>query len=158
MECVKSYIDFGVVEGVILFVGGNLWLDKGGGWFVELMCFVDVENGMCIVQEEIFGFVLVVIFFDDDEDVICIVNDSFYGFFGGVWLGNFDRVMVIVKCICMGNVSVNGGVLMSGDLFFGGYKQFGVGCVWGIEGIEEYFEIKVIVWWDQFVGFVVKIR
>lgn len=66
--------------------------------------------------------VLVVIFFDDDEDVIWIVNDSVYGLLGGVILVNFDCVMLIVKCICIGNVSVNGGVFMSGDLLFGGYK------------------------------------
>jgi aldehyde dehydrogenase (NAD+) len=38
------------------------------------------------------------------------------------------------------------GMCIAGDLPFGGYKASGVGREWGVEGIEEFLESKVIAW------------
>jgi aldehyde dehydrogenase (NAD+) len=146
MERVKGYIDLGVQEGARLIAGGNLRPDKGGGWFVEPTCFVDVTNDMRIAREEIFGPVLVVIPYEDEEDAIRITNDSEYGLSGGVSSGDFDRALRLASRIRAGSVSVNGGMCIAGDLPFGGYKMSGVGREWGIEGIEEYLESKVLAW------------
>ena len=146
MERVKAYIDLGLQEGATLIAGGNLRPDKGTGWFIEPTCFVDVNNTMRIAQEEIFGPVLVVIPFEDDEDAIRIANDSPYGLCGGVWSGDLNRAMKIAKRIRTGTIGVNGGAPISGELPFGGYKQSGIGRAWGVEGIEEYLETKLIGW------------
>ncbi|WP_157222432.1 aldehyde dehydrogenase family protein [Novosphingobium sp. AP12] len=146
MMRVKGYVDLGVEEGATLLAGGNLRPDKGDGWFIEPTCFVDVTNDMRIAQEEIFGPVLVVIPFDDDEDAIRIANDSIYGLSGGVWSGDRERALRVAKSIRTGTVGVNGGTPINGDLPFGGYKHSGVGRAWGIEGIEEYLETKVIAY------------
>jgi aldehyde dehydrogenase (NAD+) len=146
MERVKSYVDLGVREGATLLAGGNLRPDKGGGWFIEPTCFVDVTNDMRIAQEEIFGPVLVVIPFDDDNDAVRIANDSIYGLSGGVRSGSLERAMRVAGRIRSGTISVNGGAPINGDLPFGGYKHSGIGRAWGIKGIEEYRETKVIGW------------
>ena len=101
---------------------------------------------MRIAQEEIFGPVLVVIPFEDDEDAIRIANDSDYGLSGGVVSGDLERAMRIAKRIRTGSISVNGGMCIAGDLPFGGYKASGIGREWGVEGIEEFLETKVIAW------------
>jgi aldehyde dehydrogenase (NAD+) len=41
---------------------------------------------------------------------------------------------------------LNGGMCIAGDLPFGGYKASGLGREWGVEGIEEYLETKVLAW------------
>ncbi|KHK88988.1 aldehyde dehydrogenase family protein [Novosphingobium malaysiense] len=146
MERVKGYIDLGVDEGATLLVGGNVRPDKGNGWFVEPTCFVDVDNSMRIAQEEIFGPVLVVIPFEDDEDAIRIANESVYGLSGAICSGDRDRAMAMAKRIRTGSISINGGAANSSDLPFGGYKQSGIGRAWGVEGIEEYLETKVLAW------------
>jgi len=146
MERVKGYIELGVQEGATLLAGGRLRPDKGPGWFVEPTCFVDVTNDMRIAREEIFGPVLVVIGYEDDEDAIRIANDSEYGLSGGVASGDFDRAMRIARRIRAGSISVNGGMCIAGDLPFGGYKASGIGREWGVEGIEEFLESKVIAW------------
>src|SRR3546814_10777253 len=48
------------------------------------------------------------------------------------------------KRIRAGALSVNGGMSITGDLPFGGYKQSGVGREWGLAGIVEFTEIKAI--------------
>jgi aldehyde dehydrogenase (NAD+) len=146
LQRVKGYIELGLQEGATLLAGGNVRTDKGGGWFIEPTCFVDVTNDMRIAQEEIFGPVLVVIPFDDEEDAIRIANDSIYGLSGGVWSGDLERAKRVARRIRTGTIGVNGGAPIHGDLPFGGYKQSGIGRAWGVEGIEEYLETKVLAW------------
>ncbi len=146
MERVKSYIDLGVQEGATLLAGGKLRPDKGNGWFVDPTCFVDVTNDMRIAREEIFGPVLVVIRYEDEEDAIRIANDSDYGLSGGVSSGDLQHALHVATRIRAGSISVNGGMCIAGDLPFGGYKASGLGREWGVEGIEEFLESKVIAW------------
>ena len=143
---VMSYIELGKQEGATLLHGGRSRPDKGSGYFIEPTCFVDVTNDMRIAQEEIFGPVLVVIPFEDDEDAIRIANESVYGLSGGVASGDFNRALNIAKRIRTGTISVNGGMCIAGDIPFGGYKASGIGREWGVEGIEEYLETKMIAW------------
>ncbi len=84
LDRVLGYIEIGKREGARLLAGGQARTDKGGGFFVEPTCFVDVNNTMRIAREVIFGPVLVVIPFEDDEDAIRIANDSEYGLSGMV--------------------------------------------------------------------------
>ena len=143
---VQSYIEIGQAEGATLLAGGKARPDKGGGFFIEPTCFVDVTNDMRIAQEEIFGPVLVVIAFEDDEDAIRIANESAYGLGGGVASGDFQRAMAIARRVRTGTMSVNGGLSIAGDIPFGGFKASGVGREWGLEGIEEFLETKLIAW------------
>jgi aldehyde dehydrogenase (NAD+) len=143
LDRVKSYVDIGKAEGARLLAGGNIRTDKGTGFFIEPTCFVDVRNDMRIAQEEIFGPVLVVIPFEAEEDAVRIANDSIYGL-GGVVFGPTDRAIAIAKRIRAGSISVNGGTSITGDLPFGGYKQSGIGREWGLEGIEDFLEVKAI--------------
>ena len=140
---VLEYIEIGKKEGARLLAGGNARTDMGDGFFIEPTCFVDCTNDMRIAREEIFGPVLVVIPYEDEEDAIRIANDSDYGL-GGAVFGPTDRALAMTKRIRAGALSVNGGVSITGDLPFGGYKQSGMGREWGVEGIEEFLEIKAI--------------
>jgi len=97
-----------------------------------------------IAREEIFGSVLSVIAYEDDEDAIRIANDSEYGLAGMVTSGSVERAMKVARRIRVGNISVNGGMSVGGDLPFGGYKASGIGREWGLEGIEELLETKAI--------------
>jgi aldehyde dehydrogenase (NAD+) len=141
---IMSYIQSGLDEGARLIAGGKVARDKGGGFFVEPTCFVDVSNDMKIAREEIFGPVLAVIPFEDEEDAIRIANDSDYGLSGGVVSGDVEKAIRIARRIRTGSVAVNGGMCTGVDLPFGGYKQSGFGKEWGVEGFDEYLEQKVI--------------
>ena len=145
-ERVMSYIELGQKEGATLLHGGRMRPDKGAGFFIEPTVFVDVSNDMRIAQEEIFGPVLVVIPYEDDEDAIRIANESAYGLSGGVASGDFNRALNIAKRIRTGTISVNGGMCIAGDIPFGGYKASGIGREWGLEGIEEFLETKMLAY------------
>jgi aldehyde dehydrogenase (NAD+) len=144
LERVMSYVELGQREGARLLAGGKVRTDKGGGFFIEPTCFVDVRNDMRIAKEEIFGPVLVVIPYEDDADAIRIANESQYGLGGSVISADIDRAMRVARGFRVGAVSVNGGMSITGDLPFGGFKGSGMGREWGREGIEEFLDTKVI--------------
>jgi len=144
LDRVMGYIEVGKQEGARLLTGGQVRTDKGGGFFIEPTCFVDVRNDMRIAREEIFGPVLVVIPFEDDEDAIRIANESDYGLVGVVWSASKERAMKVARRLRAGAIGVNGGMCITPDLPFGGYKRSGLGREWGREGIEELLEVKAI--------------
>jgi aldehyde dehydrogenase (NAD+) len=143
---VLGYIEMGVAEGATLALGGGRPAAHPKGWYVEPTMFVDVDNGMAIAQEEIFGPVLVVIPYDGDDDAVRIANESAYGLAGGVYSGSLDRSLAVAHRIRAGMVSVNGGAPVGPDMPFGGYKHSGIGRQNGISGFEQYLETKSVAW------------
>lgn len=145
MDRIKGNIDLALKEGATLIAGGGIRTAKGG-FFVEPTCFVDVTSNMMIAREEVFGPVLVVMPYEDEDDAIRITNDSEYGLSGGIASGNIDRAIKLASRFRSGTVSINGGRCVDGDIPFGGYKSSGLGRAWGVEGIEEYTETKIVAY------------
>lgn len=147
-ETVRGYIRSGVEQGARLATGGDgppAGFDRG--WYVQPTIFSDVDNGMKIAQEEIFGPVLCIIPYDDQDDAVRIANDSVYGLCGRVESGSRERAEAVARRIRTGSVYINGGQIGL-DAPFGGYKQSGFGRAFGRYGFSEYLQVKTL----QFVG------
>ena len=87
VQKIMSYVDIGKAEGATLLAGGGPPEDPAlsGGYFFTPTVFGDVENGMRIAQEEIFGPVIAAGVFDDEDELIAKANGVRYGLAGGVW-------------------------------------------------------------------------
>lgn len=142
---VLGYIEKGRSEGAKLAVGGNRPAGLERGWYVEPTLFVDVDNGMTIAQEEIFGPVLSVIPYSDEADAVRIANDSDYGLSGSVWTSDVDRGIDVAKQVRTGTYGINSFGTLDMRSPFGGYKASGVGRELGPEGLGAYLETKTIV-------------
>ena len=143
-ERVEKYIALGQEEGARVVLGGNgrpEGLDRG--WYVRPTIFADVDNGMRIAQEEIFGPVLSVIPFDDVDDAVRIANNSEYGLAGTVWTADFDAGLDVARRVRTGTYGVNT-YTMDFAAPFGGYKTSGIGREFGPEGLAHYTEVKSI--------------
>ena len=140
---VLGYIDAGKKEGARLVVGGGRPAGLPKGWYVEPTLFADVDNGMTIAREEIFGPVLVVIPYEGVDEAVRIANDSEYGLSGSVWTKDVDRGIDIARRVRTGTYTVNGFMMDFGSPF-GGFKASGVGRELGPEGLRAYLESKSI--------------
>jgi len=144
-ERVLGYIRKGIDEGAKLLVGStDAPAGREAGFWVKPTLFVDVDNGMAIAQEEIFGPVLVVIPYENEEDAIRIANDSTYGLAGNVMSGSLDRALAVALRLRAGFIGVNGTAPYGADVPFGGYKASGVGRQNGIAGFDQYTELKSV--------------
>ncbi|MER6441120.1 aldehyde dehydrogenase family protein [Streptomyces sp. NPDC001185] len=137
---VLGYIEKGVAEGARLVAGGPE-APRPQGYFVSPTVFADVEPGMTIAQEEIFGPVLSILRYADEEDAVRIANGTVYGLAGAVWAGDEAEAVAFARRLDTGQVDINGG-RFNPRAPFGGYKQSGVGRELGTHGLSEYLQTK----------------
>ncbi|MBD18635.1 MAG: aldehyde dehydrogenase family protein [Euryarchaeota archaeon] len=141
---VHNYIQSAIDEGATLIAGGTEMPDGiETGFFVRPTAFADVTPDMTIWKEEVFGPVLTITTYQSEEEALSLANDSIYGLSGGVWSGDTERAMEFAKGMRTGQVSINGGPF-NVSAPFGGYKQSGNGRELGVEGLDEFLEIKAI--------------
>ena len=144
-ERVRGFIESGQQEGARLVVGGaDLPAGVDRGWYVRPTLFADVDNGMRIAREEIFGPVLSVIPYGDDDEAVRIADDSDYGLSGSVWTADVDRGLGIARRVRTGLFGVNQPYSMDPAAPFGGMKASGIGRELGPEGLDSYLELKAI--------------
>ena len=139
---VRGYIEKGEAEGARLLTGGAEppeGLQRG--YFVRPTVFSEVEPGMTIAEEEIFGPVLAIQPYEGEEDAVRIANETSYGLAGGVWSGDEERAVAVAKRLRTGQIEINGGAF-NPLAPFGGFKQSGHGRENGRLGIEELLVAK----------------
>ena len=145
---IQGLIAKGEEEGARLVTGGTGrpdGLDKG--YFVKPTIFADVEPGMTIYKEEIFGPVLSITPFDTEEEAIVMANDTDYGLTNFIQTTDKDKARRVARQLRSGMVEMNGKPRGAGSPF-GGYGQSGNGREGGEWGIEEFLEVKSISDWN----------
>jgi len=141
-ETVKEYIELGIEEGATLEFGGEIPEDLPGQYFIEPTIFTDVDSGMRVAQEEIFGPVVSVLTFETEDEAIELANDVEYGLSGAVWTENIRQAHRMIDAIKAGSVWVNEYRYFAPSAPFGGFKNSGIGRESGREGLKEYYQTK----------------
>ncbi|MEZ0053166.1 acyl-CoA reductase-like NAD-dependent aldehyde dehydrogenase [Mycobacterium sp. MAA66] len=143
LDRVMGFIDEGKRDGVDVVTGGYR-LDRKG-YFVHPTVLTNVDPGMRLYQQEIFGPVVSILPFDTEDEAVAMANDTSYGLAATAWTTNVSRAHRIVKRLQAGSVQVNCQLVFDHDLPFGGYKQSGWGQEFGREGLEAYLKNKSVV-------------
>jgi acyl-CoA reductase-like NAD-dependent aldehyde dehydrogenase len=144
MERVYEYVEIGRAEGATVIGGGTPPDDPelARGNFIRPTCFVDVEPGFRISQEEIFGPVAVVMPFTGEEEAVRLANDVRYGLAAGIWTTDVGRAHRVARDLEAGSIWVNHFGVYPSEAPFGGYKESGTGHDLGLESLHEYMETK----------------
>jgi betaine-aldehyde dehydrogenase len=144
---VLGYIESGKREGGKLLVGGGR--ETAGafseGLFVQPTIFSGVRPDMEIFRQEIFGPVLSVSRFRTTEEAIQLANDTEYGLANALWTKNLDIALTTSRALRSGTVWVNTMIDGSPQLPFGGYKASGFGREMGSIGLEEFTQLKTVL-------------
>ena len=143
---VTGYIASGREQGATKVpFGGKRHSDTG--YFVQPTVISDVRPGMKVVDEEIFGPVVVAQRFSTDADLQKLAaqaNDSPFGLAASVWTKDLSSAHKMARLIRAGTVWVNCHNVFDAALPFGGYKQSGWGREMGAEVLNNYTEVKAV--------------
>lgn len=147
LEKVDRLVKDAMKKGAKVATGGGP-LKEGAfakGYFYAPTVLLNVDEGMGVCQEEIFGPVAPILTFRTEEEVIERANTTNYGLASYLFTKDVGRIFRIAEALEYGLVGVNDAAGYGHETPFGGFKESGLGREGGREGIEEYTEVKSIV-------------
>ncbi|KQU89854.1 aldehyde dehydrogenase [Ensifer sp. Root31] len=136
-----GFAEQAIAEGARLRAGGKRILEDTGGFYMQPTIF-DVEPGMTLAKEEVFGPILSIIPFDDEADALRIANGTEYGLASAVWTANLSRAHRMVRSIRAGVVHVNTYGGADNTVPLGGVKQSGNGHDKSLHALDKYTDLK----------------
>jgi aldehyde dehydrogenase (NAD+) len=130
LEKIHSYTGVGRDEGATLLTGGEIAGGNGleNGFYYRPTIFGDVEPGMRIAQEEIFGPTTALIPVADADEAIRVANGVRYGLSSSIFTREVNTAFRAMRDLTTGITYVNAGTIGAEvHLPFGGMKETGNG-------------------------------
>ncbi len=112
------------------------------GCFFPPSLLTDVSPSDQVVQDEIFGPVLVSMTFRTPSEAVALANNSRYGLAASIWSENINMAMHLAPLVQAGVVWINCTNQFDAAAGFGGVKESGFGREGGQEGLYEYLKHK----------------
>jgi acyl-CoA reductase-like NAD-dependent aldehyde dehydrogenase len=148
LEKIHSYTEIGRDEGAKLLTGGEIATGNGldKGFFYRPTVFADVDPGMRIAQEEIFGPTTALIRATDVDEAIRIANGIEFGLSSSIFTRDVNKAFRAMRDLNAGITYINAGTIGAEvHLPFGGTKQTGNGHrEAGQAALDFYTEWKAI--------------
>jgi betaine-aldehyde dehydrogenase len=146
-ERVEGYVERALRAGANIIMGGKRASIPGfeQGFFFEPTIIAEERNDAEIVQNEVFGPVVVVSRFKTEEEVLQKANGVVYGLAASVWTRDIYKAMRASKALQFGTVWVNDHLPLTSEMPHGGYKESGIGKDMSLYSFEEYTQIKHVM-------------
>lgn len=113
-----------------------------GGCFYPPTLITGLSPAAPLMQEEIFGPVLVSTTFRTPSEAVALANNTRYGLAATLWTENLNLALDIAPKLTAGVVWINATNLFDAAAPFGGVRESGFGREGGWEGLSAYLRPK----------------
>lgn len=139
---VGEWVGEAIAGSARIMAGG----ERGAGAVYAPTLVADVDPGLRISREEVFGPVVVVTGFSGLDEAILLANSSPYGLSAGIFTENIHAALEFIARMDYGNLMVNWAPNWRADMMpYGGLKDSGMGKEGPRYAIQEMTETKMIV-------------
>jgi betaine-aldehyde dehydrogenase len=147
VERVDGFVARARQAGARIVAGGSRAEVPGlpEGAFYRPTLVADVAQDSEIVQQEVFGPVLVVLPFDSVEEAFEKANDTRYGLAASIWSRDVFVAMEAARVLDFGHVQVNDHLMVTSEMPHGGFKQSGSGKDMSSYSFDEYTRVKHVM-------------
>ena len=140
---VHSFVERAKDDGISLKLGGEM--PEGKGFFYQPTIFSEASPNSEIMQEEVFGPVVVVNPIDSEDEAIAVANDVKYGLAASVWTKDVAKAWRVAGSLEFGTVWVNDHLPLASEMPHGGFKESGFGKDLSRYAFEEYTIAKHVM-------------
>ena len=109
-----------------------------GGCFYPPTLITGLSTASPLMQDEIFGPVLVSTTFRTPSEAVDLANNTRYGLAASVWSENVNLALGVAPKLAAGVIWVNGTNMFDAAAPFGGIRESGFGREGGWEGLAAY--------------------
>lgn len=143
LEAIQAKVDAAIERGAKLLCGGAP-IQGEGCYYPPTILMLDDQSDP-LVQDEVFGPVLVVSTFKTEDEAVALANGTDFGLAASVWTRDINRAMRITRRLQCGIVWVNTHNIPDLAMPIGGYGQSGWGRELGQMGLSEYLQSKSVM-------------
>jgi gamma-glutamyl-gamma-aminobutyraldehyde dehydrogenase/4-guanidinobutyraldehyde dehydrogenase/NAD-dependent aldehyde dehydrogenase len=142
LDTVIGHVERARADGARIIAGGERCEPVPGGAYMAPTLIETEDASLPIVQQEVFGPVLVIQPADDVDHALALANGTRYGLAAAVWTANITTAGRLARSLRAGTVWVNTFDAASLATPFGGMKDSGHGRDRSLQALEAYTQCK----------------
>lgn len=137
-DTIRAQVQASIKAGARAAIDPRLFpQDRAGSPYLAPQVLLDVDHGMPVMREEIFGPVAGIMRVRSDEQAIALMNDSSFGLTAAVWTADAAAALRIGSQVETGTWFMNRCDYLDPALAWVGVKDSGRGCTLSSIGYEH---------------------